>query len=64
MISRRSAAYSSMIRRASSDRDSFAAGSSLLSCSSSDGTMPGRRLNKPNELIDLNQVTMRHSATS
>ena len=30
MISRRSSAYSSMIRRASSDRDSFGTGSSLL----------------------------------
>jgi len=51
MISRRSAAYSSMIRRASSDRDSFAAGSSLLGCSSSDGTMPGRRLNNQTSLL-------------
>jgi len=55
MISRRSAAYSSMIRRASSDRNGSGGGSSLLGCRSSDGTMPWWWANEPNELIDLNQ---------
>ena len=58
MISRRSAAYSSMTRSASSSRDGLGGGSSLPDSGSSGGTMPRR--SAENQKGPLTQINRGH----